>query len=205
MWRPYSAAPRYRELITPSRTSIVDLANGEEVAWRTHEDEDIETFAREGWGSPDQPMKREEIILGWESDDATTLDGEPIELGEGGRTDLLDRSAGWSEVRFERPADSSDGRWRISERTGSSGWLLDPEGERQIVELVDGGVNQVAFSPDRGDGSEWVALATTGGLALWRLGPVEALVAETCARAPRNLEADEWPLDGPPPVTCPDR
>jgi hypothetical protein len=96
--------------------------------------------------------------------------------------------------------------------------LLDPASGREVVRLVDGvfvgGIDRpiagrpvaaAAFSPDLGRGSEWIALATDDGVSLWRLGPVDALIEETCARVSRNLEPDEWPLDGPPPVTCPGR
>ena len=48
------------------------------------------------------------------------------------------------------------------------------------------------------------ALAGIRGVDVYRLGPVDALVDEACRRLPRNLRPDEWPLDGAPPVTCPD-
>lgn len=197
---PYSGLPRYRELVRPSRTGIVDLETGGEVAWRTHEETDIEDFLRD-IERFHPGLTRERLVVRWEMETGDGA-GDEIELGAEGRLDLIDRSADWPSISFERRPTSPDGRWRADDRSPAT--LVEPEGGREIVRLAEGEVAEAAFSPDRGHGSEWVALAAEHWLLLWRLNPVEALAEETCARVPRNLRPDEWPLDGPPPVTCPD-
>jgi WD40 repeat protein len=206
--RPYADSLRYRELIRPSRTSIVDLDTGRVVAWRTNEEEDIEVFL-EAAGQVHQGLTRERIVVRWETGEVL---GEEVELGIWGDRELLERGEEWPAISFERATASPDGQWSLTD--GGSridGALYEPGSGREIVTLVRGrtmegtAVRSAAFSPDLGRGSEWVAFATRDGVYLWRLAPVEALIEETCARVSRNLEPDEWPLDGPPPVTCPGR
>jgi hypothetical protein len=191
----YEFNPRPPELVRPSRTSVLDLATGEEVAWRTNETADVEAILR-GNEYTFQGLPRNQLAVRWESPE-----GADVQIGAAGRLDLLERTADWQPVEFEGEPTSPDGRWLVD---GLAGALLEPRKKRPIVGLRSE-PRAVAFSPDLGHGSEWIAIAEGPDLLLWRLGPVEALVEETCARVSRNLTPEEWPFDGPPPVTCPGR
>jgi hypothetical protein len=172
------------------------------VAWRTHEKADIEAFL-----ARHPRFTREKLRIRWEQPPGTdSSKEETLPIGQGGRLELLDQASGWERVSFETPRSSPDGRWIIKD-----GALLDPGTERPVVTLVgrspghfsSGSAHGHAWSPDLGRGSEWLALAEDDAVRIWRLGPVPALVEAACARLPRNLTPEEWPLGGMPPVTCP--
>jgi hypothetical protein len=183
-----------RPLPTIISTSIIDLDTGEEVAWRTQEETDVQASRKQG-------LTPEFLYLSDRRAGGSDGSGAPLELGAWGRLDLIERAVDWAGVSFEPEPTSADGLWDHS--FGAGGTLLEPESKREIVRLVEGQVAEMAFSPDLGRGSEWVAVAGEDSLSLWRLGPLELLIEETCARVPRNLRPKEWPLAGPPPVTCP--
>lgn len=199
---PYVGNHRYRELSRPSRTRIWDLESGEVISWRSHEEDDVRAFLVElekiGWAPP-----REELEISWEQE-GWRDEKDAFALGEGGRVEVLDRAAGWPQVALDPPRNptSPGNRWTAR----SNGVLAEPGTRREIVSLGVPGehARALAFGPDLGAGSEWLAVATSEATRVYRLGPVDALVAEACRRLPRNLRAEEWPLDGEPPVTCPD-
>lgn len=199
---PYRANQRSKELSRPSRTRILDLGSGEVVAWRSNEERDVGELLAEiepFFGR----LGREDLTIAWARDDWEE-DEDAFPLGAEGDQALLDRAEEWPQVALERPWKpiSPDGRW-----SASGSVLSEPATGRDVVSLgPPGDVSPLrpTFGPDLGAGSEWLALAGGDDTLLFRLGPVDALVAEACRRLPRNLRPDEWPLDGGPPVTCPD-
>jgi hypothetical protein len=89
------------------------------------------------------------------------------------------------------PPRSADGRWAAAGAGSAVVRLLDASTGREVAQFVAAAdtIDELALSPD----GNW--LATAGGdgtVRLWRLGPAEAMIADACARLPRNLTFDEW-------------
>jgi WD40 repeat protein len=189
---PANTVARSGQLIRPSRSRVWSLKDDAEVAWRTHQEADIETYLAEN-----PHFTRERLVIHWEGEAKSDRSEENLPLGEGGRLELLQQASGWERVEFDARRSSPDGRWAFEQ-----GALLDPVTERSVVTLGAKGLEKHAWSPDLGRGSEWLALTQDDGVRIWPLGPVAALVEAACARLPRNLTPEEWPLGGTPPVTC---
>jgi WD40 repeat protein len=182
-----------------SRTRIWDLATGRELAWRTHEEEDLKQ-------TPGKPLP-------------DSLDLGSLPVGEGGQLALFESVPQWPRLPSGDEAVTPDGRWRAENEKGTA-WLLEPETNHKVIPLrlpEDAGVLALAFSPD----SLWLATGSgeppsplarrtskaspSGALRLWRLGPVEKLVDEACARLSRRLDSAEWEsyVGGTYQTTCP--
>jgi WD40 repeat protein len=105
-----------------------------------------------------------------------------------GNTELAEQAKHWPAI-LEAPR-SADGRWSGSP-VGTEVRLTERATGRELVTFRahDDGVSHLAFSRD----GQWLATVGRKGLVrMWRLGPVEALVVEGCARLFRNLTPSDW-------------
>jgi WD40 repeat protein len=118
---------------------------------------------------------------GWEGQYAPPPSVDPTGLAEQARL--------WPT--FSMPPRSANGHWAAAGAGSAVVRLLDASTGREVAQFVAAAdtIDELALSPD----GNW--LATAGGdgtVRLWRLGPAEAMIADACARLPRNLTFDEW-------------
>jgi WD40 repeat protein len=175
---------RYQGLKRASRTRIWAISSGIETAWRSHENGH------------------------WNPTGKVSIAEGTLPLGESGNPELLDQSEHWQPLRTLHGRAGGMSRSRVGPKEkwlagfGQGLALLEPNTERRVVNLIpaDTRVQDIAFSPD----GSWLAVAQDKHLHIWRLGPVEELVKESCRRLGRNLTEDEGEtfFAGPPPITC---
>ncbi len=143
-------------LVRPALTRIYEAKTGRQIAWWSHEEDDLK-----------------------KCNDKKSESFEGLQVKEGGRIDLLRQAASWRELEHRKPrsATSPDGRWEASIES----WevtLADKASGRVIDHLDHDDLSDVSFSPD----SRWLVTAGTGGaVKVWSLTR-EDLIGQACAR-----------------------
>jgi hypothetical protein len=105
-----------------------------------------------------------------------------------GNPAVAEQAKHWPAI-LEAPR-TADGRWPGS-GGGNNVRLTDRATGRELVTFRahDDGVSHLTFSRD----GQWLAtIGNKGMVRMWRLGPVDALAAEGCARLFRNLTPSDW-------------
>lgn len=151
-------------LARPTRLRVWDLARGRELGWRWEYEYD-----------------REHGRYRRRDDDTTTP-------GEGGRGDLARQALAWRPVPSEPDSAPGGLQARHGPLTAS---LVDVTTGRTVMEIDpgQGTLSDAEVSPD----GAWLATAgTDGSVRLWRIGGAREMIAEACARVPRNLTRAEW-------------
>ena len=107
------------------------------------------------------------------------------------------------EYRVYAVAFSPDGRWVVSASKDGTARVWEAATGQEVARMVhEEWVNAVAFSPD---GRCVVSGSSDDTARVWSVRP-EDLIAEACARLPRNLTLEEWEEyigDEPYRKTCP--
>jgi WD40 repeat protein len=166
-------------LTQPSITRVWDAATGQQLAWLSHEDEDL---------------ARSMFSLGR----AKNASGEWTTARSGGDAALAAAAARWQPVLSLAQGRTPTLRW-ISTADARGIPLATVHLERaQRAHKV----RAWAYSADGG----WFATAGADDLVrLWRIAPAD-LAAQACARIARNLDEEEWHKafgDEPYRATCP--
>ncbi|HEX6913582.1 MAG TPA: WD40 repeat domain-containing protein, partial [Longimicrobium sp.] len=148
----------------PTRMRVWDAASGRLLGWR------------------DEP--EHDRARGWYRRDGYDASAP----AEGGRADLAHQALQWPLVRSA--PDSPRGGWNVvlRERTVA---LVDDGTGRPVAEIdpAHGNLRDAEVSPD----GAWLATAGEDGtVRLWRIGGAREMIAEACARVPRNLTRAEW-------------
>jgi WD40 repeat protein len=171
-------------LVRPSFTRVWDMTSGAQVAWQSHEQQDLA-------GSND---------LYWLQRRAPDATGDWTRAATGGDTAVLAQVPTWPKLQtVDDQRTAPDWPW-LSAQTASGVPLWKVAVGRAVRAHDDEGAKP-AFSAD----GRW--LATTGQdrtLRVWALSS-EDLIADACGRVLRNLTVEEWTAalgDEPLRATC---